>query len=103
MVAAVLTLLWRDVAGVTELTRMLAREGLLWCSPLAVSQQAVSQRFLTFPAYLFEKVFKDLLPDLKANWYTRNERSIPEIVQFILLHPFLTNSETLTDFSVKHF
>jgi hypothetical protein len=27
MVAAVLTLLWRDVAGVTELTRMLAREG----------------------------------------------------------------------------
>ncbi len=25
MVAAVLTLLWRDVAGVTELTRMLAR------------------------------------------------------------------------------
>jgi len=29
MVAAVLTLLWRDVAGVTELTRMLAREGFL--------------------------------------------------------------------------
>ena len=27
MVAAVLTLLWRDVAGVTELTRLLAREG----------------------------------------------------------------------------
>ena len=26
MVAAVLTLLWRDVAGVTELTRILARE-----------------------------------------------------------------------------
>ena len=25
MVAAILTLLWRDVAGVTELTRMLAR------------------------------------------------------------------------------
>ena len=27
MVAAVLTLLWRGVAGVTELTRILAREG----------------------------------------------------------------------------
>ena len=62
MVAAVLTLLWRDVAGVTELTRMLAREGFLWCSPKSVSQQALSQRFLTFPACLFEKVFKDLLP-----------------------------------------
>jgi|GEM_PF-1866550 len=31
MVAAVLTLLWRQVAGVQELTRLLAREDLLWC------------------------------------------------------------------------
>jgi hypothetical protein len=29
MMAAVLTLLWRDVAGVRELTRMLARDGIL--------------------------------------------------------------------------
>lgn len=85
MVAAVLTLLWRDVAGVTELTRMLAREGFLWCSPLAVSQQAIAQRFLTFPAQLFEKVLKDLLPHFKANWYTRNSRPLPESVQFTLL------------------
>ena len=67
MVAAILTLLWRDVAGVTELTRMLAREGFLWCSPNTVSQQAISQRFLRFTAQLFEKVFKDLLPYLIAN------------------------------------
>ena len=40
MVAAVLTMLWRDVAGVRELTRMLAREGFLWCDRLQVSQQA---------------------------------------------------------------
>ena len=33
MVVAVLTLLWPDVAGVTELTRMLARESFLWCRP----------------------------------------------------------------------
>jgi hypothetical protein len=31
MVAAVLTLLWRDVAGVGELTRRLAREDFLYC------------------------------------------------------------------------
>jgi hypothetical protein len=85
MVAAVLTLLWRDVAGVAELTRMLAREGFLWCSPKVVSQQAIAQRFLTFPAQLFEKVFKDLLPHLKANWYTRTGRPLPESVQFTLL------------------
>jgi len=84
MVAAVLTLLWRDVAGVTELTRMLAREGFLWCRPQNISQQAVSQRFLTFPAQLFEKVFKDLLPHLQAAWQKRNQRKIPQSVQFTL-------------------
>ena len=84
MVAAVLTLLWPDVAGVTELTRMLAREGFLWCRPQNISQQAISQRFLTFPACLFEKVFKDLLPDLQKSWQRRNQRKLPESVQFTL-------------------
>ena len=84
MVAAVLTLLWRDVAGVTELTRMLVREGFLWCRPQNISQQAISQRFLTFPACLFEKVFKDLLPDLQKSWQRRNQRKLPESVQFTL-------------------
>ena len=68
MVAAVLTLLWRDVAGVAELTRMLAREGFLWCTPTQVSQQAIAQRFLSFPAQLFERVFKQLLPELRRTW-----------------------------------
>ena len=31
MVAAVLTLLWRDVPEVTELARLLETEGFLWC------------------------------------------------------------------------
>nr|WP_309741264.1 transposase [Chamaesiphon sp. OTE_20_metabat_361] len=59
MVAAVLTLIWRDVAGVRELSRILAREGFLWCEPTQVSQQGLSQRFLTFPAEIFERVFTD--------------------------------------------
>jgi len=84
MVAAVLTLLWRDVAGVTELTRMLAREGFLWCRPTTVSQQAMSQRFLSFPATLFEGVFKNLLPSLRTAWYKRNQRPLPESIQFAL-------------------
>ena len=46
MVAAVLTLLWRDVPGVTELARLLKTEGFLWCPRTKVSQQALSQRFL---------------------------------------------------------
>ena len=85
MMAAVLTLLWRDVAGVRELTTMLARDGFLWCNPTKVSQQAVSQRFLTFPSELFEKVFKDLLPSLRAAWHSRNKRPLPESIKFTLL------------------
>ncbi len=42
MMAAILSLLWRDVAGVTELTRLLYREGFLWCEPQEISQQALS-------------------------------------------------------------
>ena len=79
-----ITLLWRDVAGVTELTRILAREGFLWCLPTQVTQQAVSQRFLTFPASLFERVFKELLPELKKAWHRRQHRPLPESVQFTL-------------------
>ncbi len=84
MVAAVLTLLWRDVPGVTELTRILAREGFLWCNPPQISQQAVSNRFLSFPAELFERVFKDLLPNLKSSWSKRKRRPLPESVQYTL-------------------
>ncbi|MEG3929488.1 IS4 family transposase, partial [Microcoleus sp. T3_D1] len=84
MMAAVLTLLWRDVAGVRELTRMLTRDGFLWCNPTSVSQQALSQRFLTFTDELFEQVFKDLLPRLRTNWQRRNQRTLPESIQFTL-------------------
>lgn len=82
MMAAVLTLLWRDVAGVRELTRMLGREGFLWCSPTEVSQQAISQRFLTFPAELFERVFKQLLPEFRIKWHSRKQRPQPQSIEF---------------------
>lgn len=86
MVAAVLTLLWRQVPGVQELTRLLARENLLWCQATKVSQQALSERFLTFPAELFERVFKDLLPQLQENWRQRERRPLPNSIKFTLKH-----------------
>ncbi len=76
MMAAILSLLWRNVAGVTELTRLLNREGFLWCEPSEISQQALSLRFLTFPAVLFEKVFKELLPHFRKKWLTRKSETI---------------------------
>lgn len=80
MVALVLTILWRQVPSVTELTRMLAREDLLWCKAVRVSQQSLSERFLAFPASLFERVYKALLPELRARWEQR-QRPIPPSIR----------------------
>lgn len=79
MVAAVITLLWRQVPSVGELTRMLNRDDLLWAKAVRVSRQAVSERFLTFPYALFEGVFRDLMPALTARWAQR-QRPIPASV-----------------------
>ena len=84
MVAAVLTLLWRQVPGVQELNRLLAREGFLWCQITKVTQQSLSERFLVFPSELFERVFKDLLPQLQRNWQQRLKRPLPDSVKIAL-------------------
>ena len=77
MLAAVLTLVWRQVPSARELNRMLARENLLWAKMTKVSQQALSQRLLTFPAELFERVLNELLVTLNQRWYQRKKRPLP--------------------------
>ena len=79
MVAGVLTLLWRQVPSVCELSRVLAREDCLWAPRLKVSQQALSQRFLSFPAELFQRVLWALLPRLRQRWAER-QRPLPAAV-----------------------
>lgn len=86
MVAVVLTLLWRQVPGVQELNRLLAREDLLWCRAASVSQQALSQRFLAFPSELFERVFKEILPQLQERWQQRVKRPLPVSLNKALKH-----------------
>lgn len=86
MVASVLTILWRQVPSVHELTRLLAREDLLWCRAVKVSQQALSERFLVFPAELFEAVLKELLPSLKQRWQQRQGRALPESIRYARQH-----------------
>jgi len=86
MVAAVLTLLWRQVPSVNELARMLAREDLLWSKAVQVSQQALSQRFLAFPAELFERVYKALLPGLQARWEQRHQRPLAPAMRVASQH-----------------
>jgi hypothetical protein len=78
MVAAVLSLLWRNVPSVHELCRLLAREDLLWCQAVKLSQQSLAQRFLEFPAELFERVFFEVLPLLQQRWEQRQKRPLPK-------------------------
>ena len=72
MVAVVLALIWRRVPGVCTLQRMLAQERLLWTRPTRVSQPALSERFVTFPAVLFERVLYRVLARLPARWQARS-------------------------------
>ena len=62
MVALVISLIWQQVGSASELLRMLAQEGILWVEAMRVTQQAVSERLLTFPAVLFARVLLDVLP-----------------------------------------
>lgn len=56
-----------QVPSVQELTRLLAREDLLWCRATKIVQQSLAEKFLVFPAERFEQVFKDLLPQLPSS------------------------------------
>ncbi len=79
MVALVLTMIWRHLASVAELVRMLDQEGFLWSAPLHVSQQALSQRLRTFPAGLFQRVLQELLPTLQQRWQARTRPLAPAL------------------------
>jgi Transposase DDE domain len=80
MAAVVLAMIWRRVPSVAELGRLLAREGLLWAPPAAVSPQALSLRLRCLPAELFHRVLADLQPTLAARAAARS-RPLPPVVR----------------------
>jgi hypothetical protein len=82
MVALVLTMIWRQIGSATELVRMLHQEGFLWCSPLRVSEQALSQRLRVFPAELFQRVLLEVLPQMQARWQART-RPLPPVLAWV--------------------
>lgn len=80
MVALVLSMIWRQIEGVSQLVRLLQTEGLLWAPPVQqVSQQAVSERLRTLPAELFLRLLLALLPQVQARWQERQRPLPPEI------------------------
>lgn len=78
MVAVVLALIWRQIPGVCTLQRLLARERVLWTEPVSVSQPALSERLLTFPAELFERVLRTVLAQLPTRVAARTP-SLPPL------------------------
>ena len=85
MVAALLTLLWQQIPGVSELTRVLNRDGALWFGPVQVSQAAVSKRLQSLPYEVLRQVFMALLPVLQARWQAR-QRPLPEALVMARQH-----------------
>ena len=85
MVAVVLSMLWRQIGGVSELVRTLRDEGLLWADKAKVSQQAMSQRLRVFPPALFYNVLMAVLPVMHHRWKERT-RPLPEAVAGALKH-----------------
>lgn len=76
MMAMLLSAVWRQVAAVNELVRLVRDEAILWEEPKRVSQQALSERLNTLPAILFLNVLNLLLPLMQQRWQER-ERPLP--------------------------
>jgi hypothetical protein len=76
MVGLVLSLIWRQMGGVSDLVRLVSSELVLWVPPFKISQQALSERLRTLPAELFLQVLLNVLPRLHAAWQQR-QRPLP--------------------------
>jgi hypothetical protein len=53
MAAIVLSLVYRQVSGLSEVLRLLEQEGLMWAGVIQVSKQALSNRLSTIPILAF--------------------------------------------------
>jgi len=85
MVAFVLEMIWRQISGVSEMTRIVQKEAILWTSPVKVSQQALSLRLTSLPAELFLKVLMGILPVAQQRWQER-QRPLPSEIAWALEH-----------------
>ena len=61
MVALMVSMVYRQIAGLSEAVRILKEEGLLWVKPLKVTKQALSKRIMNVPAEIFAILLKEVL------------------------------------------
>lgn len=67
MVALVVSLVWRRLGSIAEVQRVVVQDGLLWVSPLQVSEQAIAKRLDTLPASALAAVFTDVSARVQAH------------------------------------
>jgi hypothetical protein len=60
VVALLDSLVYRQIAGLSEAVRVLKEEGLLWVEPLKVSKQAVSKRLMSLPTEIFVLLLRNI-------------------------------------------
>ena len=66
MVALLVSLVWRRLGAIAEVRRVVVQDGLLWVSPLQVSEQAIAKRLDTLPASALAEVFTEVSARLQA-------------------------------------
>lgn len=57
----VLSLVYRQINGLSEVIRTLTQEGLFWVQPLSVTKQALSKRLQVVPAQQFAKLWEQVV------------------------------------------
>ena len=66
MMAIIVSLVFRRLSSLTEAQRLLARDGLLWTSPIQVSKQAINKRLDTMPAAIMGDIFREVCERLRS-------------------------------------
>jgi len=64
MVAVVLSLVYRQINGLSDLLRVLHMEGLMWVEPLKVSDSGLDKRFRKLPVALFTQLLSQVQQQL---------------------------------------
>ena len=66
MVAIIVSLVWRRLPALAEVQKVLAREGMLWVTPLRVSPQAITKRLDVLPAAVMGQLLAEVCARLQA-------------------------------------
>jgi hypothetical protein len=80
MMALVLSMIWRQIGSIQELTHVVHGEALLWAQPQPqLTEKAMNSRLRSLPAELFWRVLTGLVPLLQTRWVVRQRPLTPEL------------------------